>query len=314
MKKVLLVTILNLVALTLVFAQSEEELMGFDFTYVGKGSAEGNSEISLQRYDFRAFVPKALKRKDHFLMHSFNYANSNIHYGTSIAKKAKITQFHTLSYNLAIYKPIKNDWYLYAGIGPYISSNFDSKLAGHEFQFSGMIMFSKMLGKQKELELTVGLFYHPSMGSEIPLPLAGINWKPNDRWNINFGFPECSVNYNFSKNTTLGANLFITGDKYTLSKSERIYRTFEEQLNNENPPVDTDHTEAAEARKINRLSYSDYGVGLIFKQRLFSNFHLKVNSGYTFYRKLDLQRNSKSIVDTKPKNKMFIQAGISFMM
>lgn len=317
MKKVLLITILNLVVLTITFAQSEEELMGFDFTYVGKGSDNENNEISIQRYDFHTLIPQRLKKKDNYLMHSFNYAKSNIHYGTTIAKNAKITNFHTLSYNMAIYKPIKNDWYLYAGVGPYISSNFDSKLASHEFQFSGMVMFSKMIGKQRELEFTWGIFYHPSMGPETPLPLVGLSWIPNEHWNIKLGFPELSINYNFSRNTTLGANLFITGDEYTLSKSERVYRTLETHLNNGDLVVDTDQLDSEDDenyKKINRLSYTDYGFGLLFKQRLFSNLYLKVNSGYTFYRKLDFKRNSKSIFDTKSKDKMFVQAGISFVI
>ena len=67
-------------------------------------------------------------------------------------------------------------------------------------------------------------------------------------------------------------------------------------------------------KKINRLSYTDYGVGLHFKQRLFSHLFLMVNTGYTFYRKLEFKRNSKSVFDTKSKDKMFIKAGVSFMM
>jgi hypothetical protein len=296
------------------FAQTEEEIIGFDFTYVGKGATGDNSEISIQRYDFRALLPQALKKKDHYLMHSFNYATSNIHYGNTIARNAKVNSFHTLSYNLSLYKPIKNDWYLYAGVGPYVSSNFDSGLTGKELQFSGMIMFTKQIGNRKDLEFTCGIFYHPSMGPETPLPLVGLSWTPNEHWNINCGFPEFSINYNFSKNTTLGTNLFIAGDEYTLSKSERIYRTFEKHFNDGDILIDTDASEEKKYKKINRLSYTDYGVGLHFKQRLFSNFFLKVNSGYTFYRKLEFKRNSKSVFDTKSKDKMFIRAGISFMM
>lgn len=320
LKRIYALCTLCLLLQTVVCAQKEEELVGFDFTYVGEGKVSDQLKISIQRYDLRAMIPMKLRKKDAYLLHGINLGRSNVKYGTHIANEAKVNRFHTISYNLTLAKPIRNGWYMYAGGGPHVASNFDSGLQWRELQFNGMLMFSKMLGKEEKLEFSCGVFYHPSFGVESPLPMIGMTWRPNQNWDINFGFPEFSVNYKLGKNSSLGANLFITGDEYTLSKGERLFNTLAGEIGEENnlTPEQMQNLSEEELdqkyKKINRFSYSDYGVGLMFKHKMFNCLQLRLNSGYTFYRKMEFKKNQKKIVEEKSTDKLFIQAGISFMI
>jgi len=315
LKKVLGLIVLTLFSQVLLIAQ-EDELAGFKFTYVGKGNSVDNSEISLQRYDMAVNLPMPTKWKDLYIINSLNLATTNIHYGNVIAKNAKLNKFHTISYNLGIYKVLKNNWEVNVMAGPYISSNFDSGLAGREVQVSAMVFFTKYMGKSKQLAFNCGLIYHPSFGVETPVPMIGLNWKPNQNWVVNIGFPDFSVDYKFNENTSIGTNLFIVGDIFTLSKRERLIKTIVDHndgddVNLIDPKVEED---IEEAKKINRMNYSDYGVGFVFKQKLFKNFLFRINSGYTFERKLEFKKNYKRIYKTKTKDKFFVQAGVSFLM
>jgi len=291
-KRILVFIGLYLLSYNQIFAQ-DEELIGFDFTHVGSGKTDNEENISYQKYDVRFQLPVELKKRQHYLMHGLSLGKSRIHYGKVIDTKADVNTFHTLSYSIGYTKLIKNDWFFYGNIGPYVSSNFESGLRKEEIQFTGMLLFYKELGSKKQFLLSLGAMYHPGLGLDAPIPFAGIEWKPNDKWKLAIGFPEFSVDYNITKSTILGGNLFMTGDQVTLSKKESISNS---------------------SKRIDHLSYTDYGLGFHIKQRLLKNFELKINSGYTFYRKLKFEKGNKTVVEMEPKDRYFVQVGISFLM
>jgi hypothetical protein len=182
-----------------------------------------------------------------------------------------------------------------------------------------MLVFSKHIGDEKNMEVFWGAIYHPELSSETPQPYIGLSWTPNKHWHVMCGFPELRIDYNFSKNTSLGANLFITGGEYTLSKSEKIYKTLGPHVDSGDIIIDKEQEKNkignfVKYRNINRLSYADYGIGLEFKQRMFSNLIFKVNSGYTFYRMLEFKKDNRLLLDTKFNDNLFIRVGISFMI
>jgi hypothetical protein len=115
-------------------------------------------------------------------------------------------------------KPIKNNWEMMISVGASVNSNFHSGLRGKEIQFDGMLMFSKQI--KDNLFLNLGVNYAPGSGINIPIPMAGLNWSPSEKWELNLGMPEIGANYQLSENTNIGANLFMAGNQYTLSKKK----------------------------------------------------------------------------------------------
>ncbi len=304
-KRIVFLIGLFLISYSQLFAQ-DDELFGFNFTYSGKGKTQLQDEISVQKYELYFNLPVETKQKDTYLMHGLELGSSNVKFGNSIAKEFKVNRFHKLSYLFSIMKPIKNDWYLTAGVGPYVYSNFDSGLKTRELSGTGYLMFSKLLGKRKQYELTLGMIYHPSLGFNSPLPLVGVNWKPNKLWNISFGFPDFSIEYNIFESTTIGTNLFVNGDQFTLSEDEKIFEVGQIHLSSK--------VSDTEKFKVNKFSYTEYGIGFHIKQRIIKKFQFIINSGYSFDRKFELKKGTKKLIDVKPKDKYFIQAGISFLM
>ena len=98
------------------------------------------------------------------------------------------------------------------------------------------------------------------------------------------------VNYKASEKTTLGANLFIAGENFTLT-DKLVY-------NNETSQIDN-------------VSIMNFGGGLLLKQKLSKKISLNINSGYTLYRNFEFKDGSDKIADFDLDNNLFLKAGIT---
>lgn len=297
--------VIQLCLLAPVFAQEDEELIGFDFTHSGKGEYE-DEKMSSQKYDLRINLPVVTKKKDTYLMHGLELGRSNIKFGNSLAKNAKLNRFYKVAYTFSYMRPIKKNWYLMAGAGPYVYSNFDSGLTSKDIKGTGYLILSKPTGKRDHNELIIGVVYHPSLGFGIPIPLVGFNWRPDERWNINLGFPDFSIEYKPGKNTRIGTNLFINGDEFTLSNKDRIFQVGREHL--------PDLTKDVKDVEVDKFSYTEYGLGLHVKQKFLKNFQARINTGYSFSREFEFKDEKNKLLTIEPKDKYFVQVGVSFLM
>jgi hypothetical protein len=290
-KKVLMLLAMSLSIHSICFSQMDEDVGGIDFTYVGKGKTDNKEEISFSNYKLQFSIPMMLKNKNYFMMHYLSYGKSKIHYGIPINTEAKIDDFHSMSYTLGFMKPIKNNWEMMISVGASVNSNFDSGLKAREIKPNAMLMFSKLI--KENMRLNLGLMYEPGGGFNFPMPMAGIEWYPTEKWNINLGIPEIGVNYKLSQNSTIGTSLFMAGNEFTLSKKYTINNS---------------------KRRADKLNYMDVGAGLQFKQRFLKNFQFKVNTGYTFYRNLQFKKGTSELYEMKADNNYFINAGVSFLI
>lgn len=271
-------------------AQIDHEKYGADYVFIEKGSSDNAGNISFEKYNFRVTFPHKLKKPGFTIFHKLNYSRTNIDYGITLLTKTELEHFHSIAYTFGFSKPLKNGWYLTTFISPNISSNFESSINFDEIRLFGMAIFSKAINKKKNLILNIGALYSSTIGFPAPIPVASLRWKPDAKWTINFGFPQFDISYQATTTTTLGTNLFMSGENYTLT-DDIVY--------------DGNNT------KIDNVSIMDIGGGLYLNQKITKMIKLNVNSGCTFYRNFEFKDGKDSVHDFNLDNNFFIKAGIS---
>lgn len=284
MQKKYIVSILLLCLFIPAFAQFDRELAGVD--YVRLGDENSKNSVKFQKFSFRLTIPKRLNDKGSFLLNKFEYAKTSVDYtsGPSILKD--LERFHTVSYTLGYRRPLKNNWSLIGMLTPQVSSNFRSSLEWEDIQLRGLVMFTKPI--KPTLRLSLGVMYGTTTGVPLPLPVLSMMWKPAPKWEVNVGFPRFGVKYALTPKTNLSADLFMVGDNFTLTK-------------------DLFYTD----KKIDNIRIMNLGGGLSLTQKLTKHLKLKLNSGYTFYRKFEFLGGKNSVLDYNLDNDMYFKVGLS---
>lgn len=283
LKKYILITLV-LCLCTSVFAQFDRELVGID--YVRLGNENSKNSVKFQKYSLRLTIPKRLNDKGSVLFNKFEYAKTSIDYSTGPSILKDLERFHTVSYTLGYRKPLRNNWSLMAMLTPQISSNFQSSLEWEDITLRGLLMFSKPI--KPNLRLSLGVMYGATTGIPIPLPVFSMMWKPAPKWDVNIGFPRFGVGYEISPKTKIAADLFMVGDNFTLTK-------------------DLFYTD----QKIDNIRVMNLGGGLSLSQKLTKHLKLKLNSGYTFYRKFEFLGGKDSVLDYNLDNDLYFKVGLS---
>jgi hypothetical protein len=289
-KKLILLSIVFFITSYVAQAQFNKERYGADYTFIGKGNSDEGGDVSFEKYDFRITFPKKLKNPGSRLFHKFEYAKTNIDYGTTPIVDAELESFHSISYTFGFAKPLKNGWYFNAFISPSVASNFESSINFDELNLFGMALFTKPINKQKNLMLSLGALYSNSLGFPAPLPVVSLMWKPDNKWTINFGFPRFDINYKASESTLIGTNLILAGENFTLTD---------------------DIVADGSDQKVDNIRMMNVAVGLFLNQKITKKISLNVNSGYTLTRNFEFNDGSDKVVDFDLDNNLYIKAGFS---
>jgi hypothetical protein len=271
-------------------AQMSSERYGADYIFMGKANSDNGGDISFEKYDFRISFPKKLKKSGSMIFLRLNYSKTNINYDFESLSGNELERFHSIAYTLGFSKVLKKGWFLTAFVSPNISSNFSSSVKLDELRFFGVVLFSKSINKKQNLFLNLGGMYSSSINFPAPIPLAGLLWKPNAKWTIDIGFPQLAINYQVSSSTSLGGNLFVEWEKFTLT-NDVVY------LGNDT--------------KIDNISLMNMGCGLFLNQKITKMIKLNVNSGYTFSRNYEFKYGDSSVHDFDLGNTFFFKAGLS---
>ncbi|MFT5749956.1 MAG: hypothetical protein ACI93S_001229 [Ancylomarina sp.] len=266
------------------FAQFDKELAGID--YVRLGDENSKNSIKFQKYSIRITIPKRLKKKGSFLINKFEYAKTSIDYSSGVSILKDLERFHTVSYTLGYRRALKNNWSLITMLTPQISSNFRSSLEWEDISLRGLALFTKPI--KPNLRLSLGLMYGATTGIPLPLPVFSMMWKPAPKWEVNVGFPKFGVKYTLTPKTKLSADLFMVGDNFTLTK-DLFYAN----------------------EKIDNIRIMNLGGGLSLSQKLTKHLKLKLNSGYTFYRKFEFLGGKDSVLDYNLDNDLYFKVGLS---
>jgi len=283
LKKYLLIIIVLCLCIP-TFAQFDRELAGVDFVRLGDENSKNS--VKFQKYSFRLTIPKRLNKRGSFLINKIEYAKTDIDYSSGPGILKDLERFHTVSYTLGYRRPLKNNWSLVAMLTPTLSSNFQSSLEWEDLKLRGVVMFTKPI--KPSLRLSLGLMYGATTGVPLPLPMFSMMWKPAPKWEVNVGFPRFGVNYAMGPKTNIGADLFMVGDNFTLTKD--LYFT---------------------ENKIDNIRIMNLGGGLNLSQKLSKYLKLRVQTGYTFYRKFEFLGGSDSVLDYNLDNDLYLKVGLS---
>lgn len=289
MKKIRLLFIISVLNVSFCIAQSDRVEVKTNYSYVDMGQTDNGEDISFNNYSTNIGIPQFFKKKDYFLMHNFYFGTTNIGYGRSFPGRSKVDEFYTFSYMIGGVFPIKNNWNLFLSCGVSGSSNLDGGLQADELQPISIVMFSKEINPN--LQLSFGTAYMPGTGIDIPLPALLVDWNMSKRWNMKIGIPDFELNYRIGEKTTIGTNLFMTGDQYTFSRNVNILKSSE---------------------KVDNLDYLDFGVGIGFNQVIGKHLQLNLKSGYTFYRNIMLQNRKTDVYEMNADNSYYVSAGLLY--
>ena len=279
------ITLLFILLISLpTMAQFDRELVGVDFVRLGDENSKNS--VKFQKYSFRLTIPKRLNEKGSFLINKFEYAKTGIDYSSGPSILKDLERFHTVSYTLGYRRSLKNNWSLIGMLTPQISSNFRSSLEWEDLQLRGLVMFTKPI--KPTLRLSLGVMYGTTTGVPLPLPVLSMMWKPSPKWTVNVGFPRLGIGYELSPKTKIGADLFMVGDNFTLTK-DLFY------IN----------------EKIDNIRIMNLGGGLNLSQELSKYLKLKVQTGYTFYRKFEFLGGKDSVLDYNLDNDLYLKVGLS---
>ena len=266
------------------FAQFDRELVGVDYLRLGDGSSKNS--VKFQKYSLSITIPKRLKNNKSFLINKFEYAQTRLGYSSNLAILKDLDSFHTVSYTLGYNRAIKNNWSLITMLTPQISSNFKSSLDWEDVTLRGFVMFTKPI--KPNLRLSLGVMYSATSGIPLPLPVFSMMWKPATKWQVDVGFPRFGIKYELSPKTIFGADLFMAGDNFTLTK-DLLYTN----------------------EKIDNVSIMNLGGGFSLNQKLMKYLKLKLNTGYTFYRKFEFLGGDNSVLDYNLDNDLYFKVGLS---
>jgi len=275
MKKHIIILLLTCTSLS-GMAQMEKVLARIG--YIGLGDSNG---VDFEKYNVGVMFPKRLKARGDLLLNELHYSRTNIDYAADPDLNGNVSTFHSVMYSLNYKHSLKNDWSLTAMLSPSISSNFSS-LNWDDLRLFGMVIFSKNL--KSNTKLNFGLSYSSMLGKPFPLPMFTVFWKPSQKWTLNLGFPRIDVQYQMTKNTILGTDLFIVGDNFTLGSG----------LTNQ----------------IDNIRVMNLGGGIKITQKLSKYINLNMSSGYLFYRKFEFLDGNNSVLEYDLDNNLYIKAGI----
>ncbi len=161
-------------------------------------------------------------------------------------------------------------------------------IQSQDFDFRGGI--GATYQRNKDLSLVFGLGIDPDYSLGIPvIPFLGLHCHFADQWNLNFGFPKTSIDYQLLPNLRLSPiELGFEGGSFHTSKSYGS-SVGDPQLNDR------------------KLDYREVRVGVGADYALQKNIDVTLNAGAVVYREFDF-RDANTSPEVKPAP--FVQVGV----
>lgn len=169
----------------------------------------------------------------------------------------QLDKIHEVKAVVVVRHPIAPRWSLLGIIIPTVASDFKSSLSSEDLIVDGIYGVAKKFGKQKNLEIGLGVHAMYSFQQILITPGVSIDYKSNNgKWVGQFYWPRLNVAYNLSKNTQVGIAGSIDWTKYNL----KDYTDFQ-------------------GKKIDYAQFSSIHAGLQFNQRIYKNFWVQLQGG-----------------------------------
>lgn len=101
-------------------------------------------------------------------------------------------ELYTLRMPLALRRPVGRNMVLNGMIAPELSGDFKA-IDRDSVDMMAMVML--LHGVQPELQLTYGILFSPGIADGIPIPVAGVLWRPTPSWTLGLVMPRPAIMY-----------------------------------------------------------------------------------------------------------------------
>ncbi len=262
-------------------AQPYVDLVNLRYLYFPKQYllSDDHKQISSQ-FDASVLVPFVQRNKSVFVVSGF-YRVLN-----SITSSEKFTLHSTgmqISYD---YQWKDSLWRTQACFIPKINAD-ELGFTNDRLQLGGVVFLKYRL--QPPLQLLAGLYYNTELFGNYFVPLAGLNWKANDRLNI-FGYLPSIMNIEYRLNKKL-----YTGFIYTSSVSTYMIDDRQQYIREGDEKVGQTH------------------LKLYFNYYLKNSFVILAESGFTYKRIYNIYDTNKNLIESENDN-IKIDDGIFFVV
>jgi len=208
MKKVFLVLIL------LPFngrAQPFIDLVSVYYQYSAADKPHNNNTVYTDLSSFSLTIP--LKVDSDYIVFNPTYENFRMAFPYSFVDR----EFHSVYMPISWLHQWNHKWKTAFVFIPRVSSALYKNINRHDLQWGGAILNSYQ--KKETLKLKFGLYYNSEFFRHYFMPLAGIDWNINSKWNL-FGVLPGSMNLEYKFLKSIHAGILFR----SITSS---YRTFE---------------------------------------------------------------------------------------
>ncbi len=227
---------------------------------------KGDSEVDIVDYDFDLkLYKKPLKNKKGFFGIGLTSSYTMLDYDIAIPSENELERFYDFGIAFSHLRVWNKRWSSMVVLRPQLSSNFTSEITYDDFNPSALFLLNYSKNRQKN-RLSFGLAYSANNAIGVPIVPVLSYWKKiNERAEMTLGFPETSLAYKFSPKTTITSLIKFDGFNYNISENFKI----QEEV-------------------VDYISYTELKIGLELKQKLLNIMNVKLLTGYTLARNLEL--------------------------
>lgn len=226
MKKLLLVLVL-LFSFSYANAQDYFDILKYSYNYADLGNidpeSEADAEVSNTNIEF--YFPYPLSAKT-TLIGGFTYENTRL----GLQFDADRSNLIMTRLNIGIKQTHENRWSGTYVFLPKYASDFEGSLGSEDLQLGGLALLEKKYSSRYILKFG-GYVSTEQFGTTIT-PLVGLWYKSdNNKFTINATLPiRSDVNYNFTDDFSLGANLVTSVKAYNLQETDSQFYVQEESI------------------------------------------------------------------------------------
>lgn len=193
---------------------------------------------------------------------------------------------HYLRYQLGFINYRWNFWRLIGVVAPGLSTDFNNGLTTNDFRIQGMLLAINSVSEN--FQYGIGAGFTTDFGSPSPVPIVNISWQTNSKFRISGLLPKnLGIWYVPSQDREFGVRAAVSGSQFHLKEAgpQRM--------------EDVD------------VKYSVLSLGPEYKQKVAGSIFLKLEGGYTLFRKFRFEGpNGKNDLDLE--NNIFFRGGLVF--
>ncbi|KQC32751.1 hypothetical protein AAU57_05020 [Nonlabens sp. YIK11] len=208
-------------------AQDYFDLFKYSYNYADLGNIDPETEVDTEvsNTNIEFYFPYPISAKT-TIIGGFTYENTRL----GLQYNADRSNLIMTRLNLGVKQDHGNKWSGTYVFLPKFASDFVGSLDTPDLQLGGLALFEKRYSSSYSLKF--GSYVSTEQFGTTITPLVGLWYKSeNDKFYINATLPiRTDVNYNFTEDFSLGANLVTSIKAYNLQETDSQFYVQEESI------------------------------------------------------------------------------------